>query len=197
MVSLFIILSCGWIFAGVAVDVGIAVPVTTVSQKTYPYTQQQEELLLQIQQLDVEIKKLEQDRDTTEADIDQFYLENKYDETSQRFSKEYNKVRFMENKIAALKRQIEGDALQRIDLQKQWEAIKPDDRPIVDHVVFIETHYALSPFNLILSDGFLLHRGAHYRYRYQEPRGRRGSPVRVAPSKSDRLQNLKDRQLRQ
>ncbi len=196
MVSLFVILSCGGIFAGMAVNVGISVPLKTVYQKTYPYSHQQEDLLLQLQQLDVEIKNLKQDRDDLESDIDRFYLNTKYNETSKSFSKEYNKIRFMENKIAAINRQIDDDNLARINLQKQWNAIRPDNHPLNEHVVYIVNHYNRSPFNLVLSDGFLVHKGSPYHYRYQEPKSHRSPPERVAPSKSDRLHNLRDRQLR-
>ena len=186
-------LSCGLIFPAVALEVSIVAPVKVIRQQNYPYSQQQEDILIQIQQLKTEINELKTDKDKLEADIDNFYLNNDYDENSKNFSQEYSKLHYKENKLASLKRQIDEEKAQLEDLQKQWEFNKPDNRPVAEHIVYIERNYGLSPFRLIISNGFIIRRGVPYHYQYREPKARHGVAIPSVSRREDFIHRKSER----
>jgi hypothetical protein len=116
--------------------------------ENYPYTEQQEKVLVSIQQTEYRLSKLEKARQTIKAETD-LLLEDK--------EKNRSRINELETQLHKLEQEI--DSLnKRIDkLQAKWNKISHDGKPILEHTYYIEKHYHVSPWDLRYRSGCLYH----------------------------------------
>lgn len=146
----------------------------TQTPSTYRYTQEEEGVLVEIDQIQSEIKEMKQKRKNLEYEIDQFYENNDFDEKSPEFIKEYRRIKHLEQKVSDLNDQISEAQRNLKDRQNSWQERHAETTTTVEeNIVYLHKNYPASPFGLGFSSGYFIYNHNPYRYRFFQERAHR------------------------
>ena len=135
----------------------------TVEEKnteSYPYTKQQEKVLISIQQAEFRLDKAREAKQIIEEEIARPPSDQQ--KNSQRIDELKDNLTEIEAEIDKLTERLN-------DLYKRWYEISYDKRPVVEHIRYIETHYYDSPWDIRSRSGCLYYPSEDYYCRFPEP----------------------------
>lgn len=188
--------------SALTIGVGFDIPLRKKSvtraqtQTQYPYSEAEEKLLIQIQQVRTEIKEIETQLKTNQNTIDQFYATTTYDKYNPEFNDNYDRIKFLEKKQERLKDQLSAAQQELLKLQQSWTSYRPEPvSQVEEHVVYVEKHYHHSPHPIYYHNGFLTRTHQPYKRRYY-----RSVPVvkrkvkknKVVKTKTERVEDRKE-----
>jgi hypothetical protein len=116
--------------------------------ESYPYTEQQEKVLVSIQQTEYRLAKLKKARQAVKVEVDSL-LKDK-EKNSPRISE-------LEIQLHKLDQEIKGLNSRLDKLYAKWNKISHDRKPIIEHTYYIEKHYHVSPWDVRYRNGCLYH----------------------------------------
>jgi hypothetical protein len=158
--------------------------------RLYPYSYEEEGILIDLQQLDREIILIKQDRRSMKKAINTFY--RKYDsfENTNRFKTEYDEIKFLEGKVERLNKVLKKAEQNRKQLKKQWVQYRQDDQQVETHVTYIQKNYRYSPYHLRFNNRYITRKGSKYRARYYK-KNRTNKNKKIKSYKSKKIENKK------
>ncbi|MFA5928948.1 MAG: outer membrane beta-barrel protein [Candidatus Margulisiibacteriota bacterium] len=144
---------------------------------SYQYTKEQEALLVEIQQVQGEIKEIKVKAQQIEDDMDEFYY-NDFKANDPALKQNFQKIQYLETKQKRLDLQL-VQAQNRLDaLNQRWNVMRRDEKTAQDNIVILQQTYNNSPYGLRYRDGFLVYDNAPYQYHYFQDRDTFMNPVR-------------------
>jgi hypothetical protein len=128
--------------------------------ESYPYTKQQEKVLISIQQTEYRLDKAKEAKRIIEDEIATLLADKQ--KTSQRISELRDNLNEIDSEIDKLTKRLN-------ELYQRWFKISYDKRPTIEHIRYIETHYYDSPWDIRYRNGCLYYPLEDYYCRFPEP----------------------------
>lgn len=165
------------------------------SSSGYRYSQEEETLLSDIQQLTTEIKEMKEKRKEFESEIDTYYDTNNDEDTSPENIKEFKRIKRAEKKVKELDTKI-TEAQHNLDtLKQQWQNQHyVDNQPVEQHVVYLRENYGYSPYHLSYHNGYYTRGGGQISYRYYNPQNYPSTPQLPKPTIEEKKQAIQQKQ---